>query len=361
MGGIFDHNKPYNDLPLLPPRQEVETKTVLKKAMSASRALAELKSRGRTLPNQSVLINNLVLLEAKDSSEIENIFTTHDKLYQSEIMDESKVDTQTKEVRLYRAALWSGVKSVESKPLSTNTFINLYQIIKQTKAGVRNLPGTKISNPSGEIIYTPPDGEDRLRGFLKNLEEYLHADDGVDPLIKMAIMHYQFEAIHPFTDGNGRTGRILNILYLLEQGLLEKPVLFLSRYIILNKTPYYKGLRSVTENQDWENWILYMLDAVEQTSLHTMNKIELIEARISNVREQVQMDASRVYSKDLIEFIFEQPFCRIQGLAAKLSISRQTASSYLQELEKIGIMISRKDGKELVYYNVPFIEALSDQ
>ncbi len=356
------HNKdkPYNDLPLLPPEMEVETKPVLKQAITASRALAELKKKGHMLPKQEVLINSLVLLEAKDSSEIESIFTTHDKMYQADVLKEQDVDLHTKEVSLYRQALWNGVSSIKSRPLSTNTFIEIYRVIKRTSASVRTVPGTQIVNPSGKLIYTPPEGETVLRNLLKNLEDFIHADNDIDPLIKMAIMHYQFEAIHPFTDGNGRTGRILNILYLLSAGLLETPVLFLSRYIIQNKTPYYQGLQNVTENQDWQGWILYMLEAVEHTAYNTMRRIEHIEDTMKNFAEQLKEKDHKLYSKDLIELLFEQPYCRIQTVADRLGVNRQTASGRLQKLVEIDLMDSFKDGREVVYVNPSFFNALKN-
>jgi Fic family protein len=353
----FDRDKAHNDLPFLPPRQELETNAVMRQAIKASRSLAELKSRGTMLPNQTVLIRTLALLEAKDSSEIENIFTTHEKLYQGDMLDESQIDPQTKEVRLYNDALWYGVESIKTRPLSTNTFVEIFQKIKRTNAGIRKTSGTKISN-GGEVLYTPPEGEDLLRRLLGNLENYLHEDNGIDPLIKMAVTHYQFEAIHPFTDGNGRTGRIINILYLLEQGLLETPVLFLSSHIIANKTPYYKGLMAVTEEGAWEEWVLYMLEAVEKTAVKTTNKISMIERTIHNFTQRVKNETD-IYTKDLIEVLFTHPSCRIQFLADRLGISRRTASSYLTKLESINLLTSLKFGRDVVYFNSSFIADLS--
>ena len=259
----FDKNKPYDDLPLLPPRRDVETKLILKKTIKANKALVELKSKGNIIPNQNILLDTLTLIEAKDSSEIENIFTTHDQLYQISFLGEDKCDPATKEVSRYRHALWHGIKLLKQRPLSTNLFIELVQIIKENNAHIRCTPGTKIANSSGKVIYTPPEGENIIRTKLANLEQFIHKDDDIDPLIKLAIIHYQFEAIHPFSDGNGRVGRIINLLYLLEQGLLETPVLFLSRYFIENRKGYYEGLKNITEKEDWESWILYILDAVE--------------------------------------------------------------------------------------------------
>lgn len=246
-------------MPPLPPKAEVETKAILKKAISAGRALAELKGLGETIPNQSILVNSIILQEAKASSEIENIITTHDALFRAFSAKTSQVDPATKEVLRYREALWEGYSSLKDQPLlTTNLFISIVQTIRANNAGIRNTPGTKIVNAAtGEVVFTPPEGEDIIRNKLKNLEDYIHAEDTLDPLIKLALIHYQFEAIHPFTDGNGRTGRIINILYLAWKRLLELPVLYLSKYIIEQKSDYYRLLRGVTEREEWEPWILY--------------------------------------------------------------------------------------------------------
>jgi len=355
----FDRDNPFNELPFLPPGSEVESKLILKKAILASRALAELKKKGHMLPKQEVLISSLVLLEAKDSSEIENIFTTHDKIFKAEALKEQVSDANTKEVSLYSEALWAGVEFIKEKPLSTNTFVDIYQIIKKTSAGIRTTTGTKITTPSGKLIYTPPEGEDLLRRLLKNLEDFIH-DDDIDPLIKMAILHYQFEAIHPFTDGNGRTGRILNILYLLQAGLLEMPLLFLSSYIINNKTAYYKGLRGVTESQDWEGWILYMLEAVECTANHTISRIEEIENLMDIFSIKFQKEAQNLYTKELVELLFEAPFHFIGEVSNRLNVQRQTASVRLKKLHEIGLLEKYKVGNHLVYCNSSLYGALKN-
>jgi Fic family protein len=223
----FDRLKPYNELPLLPPKVDVETRSVLKKAISAGRALAELKGLGETVPNQAILVDSIVLQEAKASSEIENIITTHDALFRALSAQTSQIDHATKEVLRYREALWEGFNALREQPLLTaNLFVRIVQTIRGNQAGIRKTPGTKVANAtSGEVIFTPPEGENIIRDKLKNLEEYIHAESAIDPLVKLAIIHYQFEAIHPFTDGNGRTGRFLNILYLVLNGLLDLPVL----------------------------------------------------------------------------------------------------------------------------------------
>ncbi len=354
----FNRNQPYNDLALLPPEVDLETKVVLKQAISANKELAELKGAGGAIPNQAVLINSIVLQEARLSSEIENVVTTTDELYQATGKDLSRINPQTKEVLHYREALWYGFESIKSKPLSTNLFVDLVRIIKQTNMGVRKVPGTKIASSKGHVIYTPPEGESILRDLLDNLERFLHGNDGLDPLIKLALIHYQFEAIHPFTDGNGRTGRIINILYLVEKGLLDIPVLYLSHFIINNKNDYYAGLRRVTEESDWEGWILFMLQAIETTARQTRQKILGIRDLMDEASEVVRENATKVYSKDLIELIFELPYCKIRFLEQRNIAKRQTASVYLKKLEEIGVLESVKVGREVYFLNKRLLEFL---
>ena len=356
---MFRRTAPFNDLPALPPTAEVETAAVLKKAISASRALAELKGTAARMPNQAILIDSLVLQEARASSEIENILTTNDELYKAASDEAQPASAEAKEVLRYRQALNHGFRQIASRPLATGLFIEIAQIIKQTEFGVRRTPGTRIANSRHETIYTPPEGEAVIRDKLSDLERFLHADDGMDVLVKMALAHYQFEAIHPFPDGNGRTGRILNILYLVERGLLNLPVLYLSRYIIDHKPAYYEGLRRVTEDGAWVDWVLYMLDAVEQTSLRTHRQITDMLALMESVRERVQRDAPGVYSKDLIEQIFRQPYCKIQFLERAGMGTRQTCSKYLRELERLGVLHGRKFGREIYFINVALFDLLA--
>jgi Fic family protein len=358
----FNSQKPYNSLPELPPNAEIETGPVLKAAISANRALAELKGKSESLPNPSVLINSIVLQEARASSEIENVVTTNDKLFTALSATDRSADPQTKEVLRYRQALWRGAELLQEKPLSTNLFIELMQIIKETEAGIRSQPGTVIANPvTKNIIYWPPEGDDKIRKLLSNLEKYIHEEEtGHDLLIKMAVMHYQFEAIHPFDDGNGRTGRILNILYLLDKKLLNHPVLYLSEHIIQNKADYYRLLRGVTESSEWEAWILFMLEGVESTSKHTMKRIDqiisLLEETLKLAREKLP---GRVYSKELIELLFEQPYCKVKFLVDKGIAKRQTAAEYLRELEEAGILKSKQVGRENLFVNVGLYELLT--
>jgi Fic family protein len=356
----YNPKEPYNELPLLPPKEEIESKEVMRKAISASRYLAELKGRANEIPNPSILINTITLREALDSSEIENIFTTTDNLYKAFSADVKSVDKNTKEVLRYRQALWDGFNLLKKRPLSTNVFIKIVQQIKENDAGIRNTPGTKVENSkTGEIIYTPPDGEELIRNLLSNFEKFLHSNDKVDPLIKLALSHYQFEAIHPFYDGNGRTGRIINILFLIEQRLLDLPILFLSKFIIENKGIYYEKLRAVTEKRNFEDWILYMLKGVEETAIYTIRKIEdirnLMNETINLAKEKLP---SRVYSKELIELLFDQPYCKVKFVVNAGIAKRQTAAEYLKELENIGILKSEKVGLETLYLNMKLYDLL---
>lgn len=354
---IFNCKKPYNELPLLPPKTELETKAVLKQAIAANRVLANLRGLAARIPNQSMLIQSVVLQEARLSSEIENIVTTNDELYRAAADPDSKTDPQTKEVLRYRQALNTGFQALKHRPLSTNLFVEIVQEIKAVEIGIRKTTGTALKNPAGETVYTPPEGESVIRDKLSNLEQFIHADDDIDPLVKMAIIHYQFEAIHPFEDGNGRTGRIINILYLVEQGLLDIPVLFLSRYIIANKSDYYEGLRKVTEEQAWEQWILFMLRALESTAQQTFEQVTRILDLMNQAQEKVQLHAPNIYSKDLIEVIFRHPYTKIQFLIDANIAKRQTASLYLQTLSELGILRSHKQGREVYYIN----DALFDE
>ena len=356
----FDPQKPYNDLPALPPGVDLESKPVLKRAIAANKALAELKGAGELVPNQAVLIQSIGLQEAKLSSEIENIVTTNDELYRAFANKGVNADPHTKEVLRYNNALWHGFDAIknQNRSLTTNLFEELFQQIKQSNAGVRKTPGTKLATNTGKVIYTPPEGETILRDRLANLERFIYTEDGVDPLVKLAVVHYQFEAIHPFTDGNGRAGRILNILFLVEQGLLDIPVLYLSRYIIENKNAYYKGLRGITEEGNWESWILYMLEAIEQTARETREKILAIRDLMNADIEKVKVELPKIYTKDLLEQLYHQPYCKIRSLEEAGIAQRQTASLYLKELARIGVLEAFKFGREIYYINNKFLALL---
>lgn len=358
----FDPDQPYNNLPSLPPqRVELETKAVLKQTTAASRALAELKGAGNLIPNQAVLVRTIGLQEAKLSSEIESILTTNDELYRAFAGETDRTDPATKEVLRYNDALWHGIDQIKTgRPLCTSLFEEIVRAIKQNTAGVRRMPGTKIvSDKIGTVIYTPPQGESLIRDKLAALEQFIHGKDDIDPLVKMAAVHYQFEAIHPFSDGNGRTGRILNILYLISVGLLDVPVLYLSRYIIEHKGEYYAGLRRVTTEGDWENWILFLLRGVEETALATHLRIQKIRALMQETSQKVKSELPRIYRPDLMEVLFAQPYCKIAFLEEAQIAKRDAASKYLRRLSEIGVLSPRISvGREVYYLNKPFFDLL---
>ena len=356
----IDAHVPYNDLPLLPPEGELETKEVLKKAISAGRALAELKGLGETIPDQNILINSIILQEAKASSEIENIITTNDALYRA-VSSKAEIEPAVKEVLHYREALWTAFNGLKDRRmLTTNLFISIVQQIKHAEIGIRKTPGTHLQNDlTGETVYTPPEGEETIRAKLANLEKYIHAADRIDPLIKAAVIHYQFEAIHPFSDGNGRSGRIIILLYLILQDLLKLPVLYISKYIMESKNEYYRLLRQVSFEGDWSSWILYMLSAIEETAVFTKHRILSIRSLINDTAEEVRTKLpERVYSKDLVECIFEHPYTKVQFLVDRGIAKRQTAAEYLKLLEKAGILRSVKRGREVFYINIQLFDLL---
>jgi Fic family protein len=291
----------------LPPEAELETRTILRACIEARAALAELKQATRLLPNQGMLINTLPLLEARSSSEIENVVTTADRLFQH-LDAEGSADPATKEALRYREALMDGFRRLEDRPLSTRTAEAVCSRIKGTEMRVRQVPGTALANAAtGEVIYTPPVGEHSIRELLANWERYVHEHGAPDPLIRMAVAHYQFEAIHPFTDGNGRTGRILNSLFLVHAELLDLPVLYLSRHVLANKSDYYRLLLAVTSEEAWEPWVLFMLEAVTQTSKWTSAKVEAIRMLENATARHVRERLPKIYSRELIDVIFEQP------------------------------------------------------
>lgn len=343
-------DQPYNGLPPLPPSTErVETRAVLKACIPARAALAELRQAGELLPDQRLLMNLLPVLEARDSSEIENVVTTTDELFRH-AQQESGADAATREALRYRTALNQGHRQLASRPLCTATAIEVCSTIKDRSMEVRRVPGTVIGNSaSGEVIYTPPVGESVIRDLLSNWEKFVHAEDDLDPLVKMAISHYQFEAIHPFVDGNGRTGRVLNVLYLIEKGLLTLPVLHLSRYIVQSKSDYYRLLLAVTRDEVWEDWILYMLQGVEQVSRWTCLKIAGIRSLMSETSRHVRQRLPKIYSHELVQLIFEQPYCRISSLVERDIAKRQTASVYLKQLVDIGVLEEQSVGREKVF------------
>lgn len=355
----FDKNIPYNDLPLLPPKADIETKEILRKTISAGRALAQLNGTLMNLPNPTLFLDTIYLQEAKASSEVENIITTNDELYKSLVAEKKIKNTSTKEVLSYKEALWLGLEKLKEKPfITTNLCISIVQCIKQNKSSIRTTPGTTLSNTKGEVIYTPPSGEDVIREKLANLEKFVNEDNSIDPLIKMATMHYQFEATHPFADGNGRTGRILLLLYLKVSGLLDMPAIYLSEYIIKNKVDYYKSLRGVTEDNDWETYILYMLDMIEVTSNKGLERLNKITKAIEETAEEIKTKLPKVYSKDLVEILFRLPYTKRQHLVDENIGSLKTVGNYLNILEGNGFLKSVKVGKEKLYLNERLLKIL---
>ena len=357
----FQTDTPFNDLPKLPPKADVETARLLKKAASARGALGELKGVGKLLPNEAILLNTLILEEARDSSEIENIITTRDNLYKAFASGSKNIDPATKEVLRYRSALWKGYELVQKKGfISTNMIVDIQEELIETNAGIRKLPGTKLANDkTGQVIYTPPEGEHVIRDLLGNLEKYLNDEQGIDPLVVMAILHYQFEAIHPFYDGNGRTGRIINVLYLMLRELLDLPILYLSSYIINHKTEYYKLLLRVTTHNEWEAWIMFILNAIEKTAHDTIKKVNIIHELLQNTIEEVKKKLPDIYTKELVELLFDQPYSKIQLLVEHKIAKRQTAAVYLDQLTKIGILKKTRVGKEALFLNRKLFDVFS--
>lgn len=357
----FDPARPFNDLPPLPPAAGVETQRVLKACIEARVALEALKQIGRLIPNQSILINSIPILEAQASSEIENIVTTTDKLFRYANEPEDGADPATKEALRYRTALHNGFHMLRDRPVSTRMAVEIVRTIKNVELDVRATPGTALVNDrTGDTIYTPPEGADLLRSMLGNWERYINEEVSIDPLVRMAVMHYQFEAIHPFADGNGRTGRVLNILFLVEQGLLEIPVLYLSRHIIKHKSDYYTLLLEVTRDGRWEEWILFMLEAVASTARSTTEKIEGIRKLMDDTASVVRDKAAGVYSRELIEAVFAQPYCRIGNLVDVGIAKRQAASAHLKALVKIGVLREIKAGREKLFINPSLVRLLAD-
>ncbi len=355
----FNPEKPYNDLPLLPPKAEIETNSVLKKLVNASQNLAELKGYVELLPNKGIILNSITLQEAKDSSEIENIVTTHDQLFKAISASKAVIDPAVKEVLNYRDALYKGLALVRKHNLlTTNTIVAIQGELEQNKAGIRKLPGTKPANDrTGEVMYTPPENEKAIRDLLTNLETYINTDDdNVHPLIKLAIIHYQFESIHPFYDGNGRTGRIINVLYMVMKNMLTEPILYLSRYITENKAEYYTLLRKVTIDNAWEEWICFMLTAIEKTSGYTLALCKEIMALMEEVRKTLQGKRPKIYSHELLEVLFNNVYTRTHHLTSKKIASRNVAGKYLKELESLGVLKSEKVGRDVFYVNVGLFE-----
>ena len=359
----FVADQPYNSLPKLPPPIEaIETRSILKKTIDARVALAELKQAAELIPNAAVLVNALPLLEARVSSEIENIVTTTDKLFEFVEVAEDRADAATKEALRYRSALFEGTKMVRRRMLTTDMAIQICSTIKDLELDLRAEPGTQLRNRrTREVVYTPPVGQRLLQEMLDNWAAFMGEATNVDPLVRMAVQHYQFEAIHPFSDGNGRTGRILNILFLVEQGLLDSPILYLSRYIIANKAEYYRLLLEVTREQAWEKWVMYMLEGVEETCNWTTDKIKAIRELMQHTSQYVAGKLPKIYSWELVEALFKQPYCRINNLVNAGIAKRQTASVYLKQLCDIGVLREIRSGRETLFVHPKYIELLSGE
>ena len=351
--------QPFDSLPLLPTEADLESKAILKQCIEARAAVAELKQAAELIPNQGVLINTLPLLEARASSEIENIVTTADRLFRFR-ESEGKADGPTKEALRYSHALLEGFGTLEDHPLNTRTAEEVCSKIKGTTMSVRRVAGTTLANDrTGEVIYTPPAGEDHLRGLLANWEGFLHEQVELDPLIRLAAAHYQFEAIHPFTDGNGRTGRVLNSLFLIQENLLTLPILYLSRYIIAHKSDYYRLLLGVTRDGAWEEWVVFILKGIADTARWTTGKIAAIRDLQERCVKHVRQEIPKIYSRELVDSVFEFPYCRIANLTDRGIAKRQTASVYLKELVRIGVLEEKESGRERLFINTKLMQLLT--
>lgn len=360
---MFNPEYPFNNLPLLSPSVDLETPLILKACIEANKELAKLKMAERLIPNQTVLINSIPLLESQASSAIENIVTTTDELFEyAEDFHSSSMTSATKETLHYREALYTGYRSLQTRPLSIVMICEICSTIRQVETEVRKLPGTALINDlTRKKIYTPPEGEELLRQLLTNWQDYLHEKSDVDPLIKLAVQHYQFEAIHPFSDGNGRTGRIINLLYLIEQGLLDTPILYLSGYIIQHKTEYYEKLLKITSHGAWQDWILYFLKAITETAKWTTEKILAIQKLIEDACNFIKSQAPTIYSKELVELLFIQPYVRISNLMEMNLAKRDTASKYLKTLCEIGFLEEIKRGRDKLFINHQFLNLLKQK
>lgn len=348
---------------LLPIQQDLETKAVLKKLAQAHRALAELKGIITSIPNQSIILETLTLREARESSAIENIISTFDEVYRSNLFSNMFASPAAKEVHQYAAALKKGFHLVKQHQLlTTNDILQIQEVVEQNQAGFRKLPGTKLMNDkSGKVVYTPPQDFDTIISLMNNLEAFINDDTimEADPLVKMAIIHHQFESIHPFYDGNGRTGRIINILYLVQKGLLHLPVLYLSQYIIKHKSDYYRLLQEVRDEGKWEEWILFMLDGVEKTATASVALITSIKELMQYYKQQIRSNHAKLYSQDLLNNLFKYPYTKIEFLQNDLQISRSTAIRYLDALVKAGFLTKHKVGRDNFFLNQKLLELLA--
>lgn len=353
--------KPTYKIPALPPKGEIETPAVLRELAQAHRHLAELKGRAAAIPNQAILIDTLSLQEAKASSEIENIVTTQDELFQASLFLDGPASPAAKEVENYRDALKRGFDSLQQNQglLTCNTIMDMFHVLKRTEEGFRSGPGTALKNDrTGALVYVPPQDHEQIRGHMTALERFMNDDEAsaLDPLVKMAIIHHQFESIHPFSDGNGRIGRIINVLYLTRTGLLEIPILYLSRYITSHKSDYYRLLQAVRDDGAWEAWLLYMLRAVSATSRETLSIIEGMRVLMADYKRRLREHPTIRYSQDLLNNLFRHPYTRIEFLQHDLGVTRQTAAKYLDQLAAAGFVEKHQQGRNNYYINTPLIE-----
>jgi len=351
-------------VPKLPFDKELETKTVLKKLASAHRALAELKGAADTIPNDTILISTLSLQEAKDSSAIENIITTHDELYRADAINKQFVSIASKEVHSYAIALRKGFEIVKQQGfISNNNILEIQSILEDNNAGFRKQPGTSLKNDqTGEVVYTPPQHPQEIIDLMDNLEKFINDNElsDLDSLVKMALIHHQFESIHPFYDGNGRTGRIINILYLVKEGLLKIPILYLSRYINQHKADYYRLLQKVRTENAWEEWILFILDGIEKTALQTIQQIHGIKALMQKHKQKLRTELDKIYSQDILNNIFRHPYTKIEFVMEDLGVTRITATKYLDELARIGLLNKQKIGRDNYYVNTDLYNLLGN-
>lgn len=343
----------------LPLKMDLETKEVLKQLSKTSRALAELKGIANTMPNQNILINAIMINEAKSSSSIENIVTTHDEIYKAMVKTNDSTPA-AKEVVDYRSAIWEGYNLIKEYGfLNTNIIIKIQEKLEHN-AGIRRVPGTVIkNNVTGEIVYTPPQSKEEIMDYLQNLENYINEDSDIDPLIKLAIIHYQFESIHPFYDGNGRTGRIINILYLVLKEMLDTPILYLSKYIINNKKEYYNLFQSTRNTNNFEDWIIYILKGIEQTAGETVNIINKIRDEMYLMKQELR-SKTKIYSKELLEALFYEFYTKIPYIAKILNVSEKTAQKYLDMLVDLNFLTSEKVGRERIYRNERLFQIIKD-
>ncbi|MCP4863864.1 MAG: Fic family protein [Alteromonas sp.] len=351
-------------IPLLPLDniEQWETRAVLKKVAEAHRYLAELKGIAASIPNEAILINTLALQEAKDSSEVENIVTTHDELYKANLFEEAITSPATKEVQDYAVALKQGFQTArQSKLIRLSDILAIQQNLEHNNAGLRKLPGTDLKNArTGEVVYTPPQHADEITALMDNLVQFINNDElcDADPLVKMAIIHHQFESIHPFYDGNGRTGRILNILYLVIKDLLNLPVLYLSRFIIQHKADYYNNLQAVRDTGNWEPWIAFMLDGVIDTAQNTISLITEMKSLMAEVKHGIREQLPKIYSQDLLNNLFHHPYTKIDFIIEELGVTRITATKYLEQLVEHGFLTKQKIGRANYYINEPLCKVL---